>query len=170
MEIIQAGNFHGPFPVPTGNTARPAPSILQTDNRLRFAEFAPSRPQRGLTERHENHSRTARQSRDLFLIFGAADVVGRYGRGSALLLRQHSLPRRQPHFQCGERLPRSTAGYASSRAAAPLSTALRATSGRSSSPLHAAFRAQRGLVAQSSLRALLRRLKEPTITIVREFS
>lgn len=56
MEIIQAGNFHGPFPVPTGNTARPAPSILQTDNRLRFAEFAPSRPQRGLTERHENRS------------------------------------------------------------------------------------------------------------------
>ncbi|PWL63692.1 MAG: hypothetical protein DBY37_03785 [Desulfovibrionaceae bacterium] len=77
---------------------------------------------------------------------------------------------RVPMFHMGGSVLCSPAGYASSRAAAPLSTALRATSGRSSSPLHAAFRAQRGLVAQSSLRALLRRLKEPTITIVREFS
>ena len=46
----------------------------------RFAAFAPSKPQGGLTERHENHSHTARQSRDLFLIFGAADFVSSLGK------------------------------------------------------------------------------------------
>ena len=36
--------------------------------------------QSGLTEMHENQSITARQSRDLFLIFGAADFVSSLGK------------------------------------------------------------------------------------------
>ena len=51
---------------------------------------------------------------------------------------EHSLPWRRTHFQRGERHPPATADGASSRAASPLSIALRGTFGRSS-PLHAAL-------------------------------
>ena len=52
------------------------PGRLSLDDKPRVAGFAPSKPQSGLTERHKNQSITARQSRDLLLIFGAADFIG----------------------------------------------------------------------------------------------
>ena len=58
----------------------------QTDDKPRFAAFAPSKPQGGLTERHENQSLAARPSRDLLLIFGAADFVSNLAVMNAALM------------------------------------------------------------------------------------
>ncbi|MBS5049065.1 MAG: hypothetical protein KHZ29_04175, partial [Desulfovibrionaceae bacterium] len=52
---------------------RPLP---RPPERLPFSTANRSKPPSGLTERHENPSLTARQSRDRLLIFRAADFIG----------------------------------------------------------------------------------------------
>ena len=77
-------------------------ALNPTVGKTRLAEFAPPKPQSGLTEMHENQSVTARQSRDLFLIFGAADFVSNPAHVEhGLSLRQRMLPPVQKHVGAG---------------------------------------------------------------------